>query len=56
MNDKYATALERALYNWYYGENGADPEPVFNAMSQGAEKGMQCLHSTSTIWKWLWQL
>ena len=27
MNDKYATALERALYNWYYGENGADPEP-----------------------------
>ena len=43
MNDKYATALERALYNWYYGENGADPEPVFNAMSQGAEMGMQCL-------------
>ena len=41
MNDKYATALERALYNCYYGENGSDPEPVFNAMSQGAEKGMQ---------------
>lgn len=56
MNDKYATALERALYNWYYGENGADPEPVFNAMSQGAEKGMQCLIPIETPQELLQQL
>lgn len=43
MSDRYAAALEKALYNWYYGGNGADPEPIFNAMSQGAEQGMQCL-------------
>ncbi len=56
MNDKYATALERALYNWYYGENGADPEPVFNAMSQGAENGMQCLIPIETPEELLQQL
>ena len=56
MNDKYATALERALYNWYYGENGSDPEPVFNAMSQGAEKGMQCLIPIETPQELLQQL
>ena len=56
MNDKYATALERALYNWYYGENGSDPEPVFNAMSQGAEMGMQCLIPIETPQELLQQL
>lgn len=56
MNDKYATALERALYNWYYGESGADPEPVFNAMNNGAKEGMQCLIPIETPEELLQQL
>lgn len=41
MSDKYAKALERALFNWYNGGEGADTEPIFNALSQGRKGKMQ---------------
>lgn len=43
MSDRYAKALERALYNWYYCGDGAPTEPVFNMLSEGSRKGMQLL-------------
>ena len=43
MNDRYAKALERALFNWYYTGDNAPSEPVFNALSEGSKNGMQLL-------------
>lgn len=40
MNDRYAKALERALFNWYYTGDNAPSEPVFNALSEGSK--MEC--------------
>lgn len=43
MSDRYAKALERALYNWYYCGDGAKADPVMNMLSEGSRKGMQLL-------------
>ncbi len=41
--DKYGLELERALYNWYYGGEEAEPDPVFNAFHAGLNNGMEVL-------------
>lgn len=41
--DLFALALERALYDWYFGGENADPEPVFNAIQAGLSNEMQVL-------------
>ena len=43
MNDRYADALERALFNWYHSGDGAPTEPVFNALKKGQDNDMQLL-------------
>lgn len=43
MNDRYAAALERALFNWYHSGDGAPTEPVFNALKEGQTNDMQLL-------------
>lgn len=40
MNDRYAKALERALFNWYYSGDNAPSEPIFNTLSEGRK--MEC--------------
>ena len=30
--DRYATAVERAIFNWYFGGENAPVEPVFNTL------------------------
>ena len=39
--DRYATAVERAIFNWYFGGEDAPLEPVFNALQTGIEHDMQ---------------
>lgn len=41
MTDKYALELERTIFNWYYGGEGASLEPVFNAICDGLNNDMQ---------------
>lgn len=41
MTDKYALELERTVFNWYYGGEGASLEPVFNAIRDGLNNDMQ---------------
>mgnify|MGYP002639426542 FL=1 len=39
--DRYATAMERAIFNWYFGGENAPVEPVFNTLQMGIRHGMQ---------------
>lgn len=39
--DRYATAVERAIFNWYFGGENAPVEPVFNTLQIGIRHGMQ---------------
>lgn len=41
--DKYAIAVEKAIFNWYYGGENAALEPVFNAIHTGLSNEMQML-------------
>lgn len=43
MSDKYATEVERMLFNWYYGGDNAPIAPVFNALHTGMKNDMQVL-------------
>lgn len=43
MIDLYTIELERAIYNWYYGGDDADPEAVFHALAHGVIHDMQVL-------------
>ena len=43
--DRYALELERAIFNWYYGDDNAAPEAVFNAVANGLNN--DCLLYTS---------
>lgn len=43
MNNKYAKALENALYNWYNSGENAATEPLFNVLSAAYENNMQFL-------------
>ena len=41
--DKYATELEKAIFNRYYGGEDAPVESVFNAFVEGLDNDMQVL-------------
>ena len=41
--DRYALELERAIFNWYYGDDNAAPEAVFNAVANGLNNDMQVI-------------
>lgn len=43
VTDKYATELEKAIFNWYYGGEDAPVESVFNAFVEGLDNDMQVL-------------
>ena len=37
MNDRYAAALERALFNWYHSGDGAPTEPCVQCPEGGSD-------------------
>lgn len=39
--DRYAIAMERAIFNWYFGGENAPVEPVLNTLQMGIRHGMQ---------------
>lgn len=41
--NKYGLELERTLCNWYYGGEDAEPVPIFNAIHDGLNNGMEVL-------------
>lgn len=41
--DKFATELEREIFNWYYGGDNASPFPVFNSIRAGISNDMQMI-------------
>lgn len=43
MNDIYASKVEKAIFNWYYGGEKASPQPIFNALHDGFSNGMQVI-------------
>lgn len=41
--DRYATAMERAIFNWYFGGENAPVEPVFNTLQMGISMVCRCM-------------
>ena len=40
MEDVYASRVEKAIFNWYYGGEQSAPEPIFNALHDGFQNEM----------------
>lgn len=43
QKDLFAEKVEKAIFNWYYGGEEAEAEPVFNEIALGLQNGMQVI-------------
>ena len=54
--DRYAIELEKAIFNWYYCGEDAEPQPIINAIHAGVDNEMRVLipiETTEAMFKYI---